>query len=267
MSTLQAVVFDWAGTTVDHGSLAPVRAMTELFSRNGVSVSKHDVRRDMGIYKRDHIRRILQLPNVESQWSDVHGAAPSGEDIDRLFAEFIPLQLEVLAPHSQVISGVAETVQRLRNRGLRIAGTTGYTRGMMDILIQSAAKEGYAPEISLCPEDVGGGRPYPWMCQKIAIDLRVRASAAMVKVGDTPSDIEEGLSAGMWTVGVSATGNEAGLSHEELNLLAKHERKLLLEAAADRLELAGAHYVVTSVAEIEPVLERIEAKLATGKRP
>src|SRR5215469_12089629 len=126
MSSLQAVIFDWAGTTVDHGSLAPVWAMTELFSRNGVPVNKQDVRRDMGIYKRDHIKRILQLPNVESQWLDVHGAAPTEKDVDRLFAEFIPLQMEVLAEHSQVISGVAETVERLRNCGLKIAGTTGY---------------------------------------------------------------------------------------------------------------------------------------------
>jgi phosphonoacetaldehyde hydrolase len=265
--SLQAVIFDWAGTTVDHGSLAPVRAITELFNRNGIALSDEDARRDMGIYKRDHIKRILQLPNVAALWAEALGYLPQETDVDRLFGEFIPLQIETLAPHSRMIRGVNETVERLRQRGLKIAGTTGYTRPMLDILLASASEEGYEPEMSLCPDDVGGGRPYPWMCLKIAIDLQIRATAAVVKVGDTVSDIEEGLSAGMWTVGVSATGNETGLNEADLNSLPKHERKLLVEKAADRLEAAGAHYVISGVTEIEPVIEKIEARLAAGKRP
>jgi phosphonoacetaldehyde hydrolase len=267
MSSLQAVIFDWAGTTVDHGSLAPVKAITQLFSRNGIPLSNADARRDMGIYKRDHIRSILQLPHIETQWSDLHGQLPSEKDVDRLFAEFIPLQLETLPQHSRVILGVMETVERLRNRGLKIASTTGYTRPMLDILLKSAAGEGYAPELALCPDDVGGGRPYPWMCLRIVNELRLRSTGAVVKVGDTVSDIEEGLRAGMWTVGVTATGNETGLSETELNSLPKHERKLAVEKAYDTLRTAGAHFLIDSVASIEPMLEQIERRLASGKRP
>src|SRR5262249_39260424 len=99
MNRLEAVIFDWAGTTGDHGSLAPLRAITEVFSRYDIALRDEEARRDMGIYKKDHIRRILQLPQVQSQWSSLHGAAPSEADVDRLFTHFIPLQMETLAAH------------------------------------------------------------------------------------------------------------------------------------------------------------------------
>ena len=267
MNSLEAVIFDWAGTTVDHGSLAPVKAITELFCRNGVPVKDEDARRDMGIYKKDHIRRILQLRHVETKWSDVHGHKPGEDDVDRLFADFLPLQTELLVLHSGLIGGVAETADRLRRRGLKIASTTGYTRPMLDILADCAVKEGYRPEISLCPDDVGGGRPLPWMCLRIALELRLSATAAAVKVGDTVSDIEEARNAGMWAVGVSGTGNGVGLSAEDLKALPAHERKLLVENATDTLERAGAHFVVHSAADIELVIENIESLQAAGKRP
>ena len=57
---LQAVIFDWAGTTVDHGSLAPVRVLQQVFAARGVPISNAQARRDMGLLKRDHIDRILR---------------------------------------------------------------------------------------------------------------------------------------------------------------------------------------------------------------
>ena len=57
---LEAVIFDWAGTTVDHGSLAPVRVLVQMFAAHGVPISNAQARRDMGLLKRDHIDRILR---------------------------------------------------------------------------------------------------------------------------------------------------------------------------------------------------------------
>jgi phosphonoacetaldehyde hydrolase len=233
---LQAVIFDWAGTTVDHGSLAPVRAMVETFARHGIHLSDAEVRRDMGLFKKDHIRRILH---------ELARQAPAEADVEALFAEFVPLQMQMLEQHSELIAGTAELVEHLRGRGIRIGSTTGYTRPMLDLLLRRAAEQGYRPEAALCPDDTGGGRPHPWMCLRIALEFRLEATAAAVKVGDTASDMEEGLNAGMWTVGVSATGNDR----------------------AETLEAAGAHYVIESVSGLEPVLAQIEGRLAAGERP
>ncbi len=267
MKRLEAVILDWAGTTVDFGSLAPVRAVTKLFASRGIQITGAHARRDMGLYKKDHIRRILKMPHVESEWLMRNKHAPNEQDVEAMFADFMAIQMAILGEHSEIIDGVAGLAGRLRGRGLKLGGTTGYTRPMLDVLVAGASEQGYRTDLSLCPDDAGGGRPHPWMCLRIALDFRLSSTAAAVKVGDTPSDIQEGLNAGMWTVGVTATGNELGLSPTELASLTADEREQRLNRARDNLLAAGAHYVVETVAVLEPILDQIERRLAAGERP
>jgi phosphonoacetaldehyde hydrolase len=264
---LQAVIFDWAGTTVDYGSLAPVRALVRLFAGRGFDLSDADVRRDMGLFKKDHIRRILALPHIDEGWRRRAGHSAVEADVEALFAEFLPRQMEVLEEFSQVIGGVAGVAEILRSRGLKLGSTTGYTRPMLDLLVARAAAQGYRPDLAYCPDDVGRGRPLPWMCWRIAQQFHLPAAAVALKVGDTVSDIEEGLNAGMWTVGVAATGNEVGLTSAELLALPTDDRRQRLEQACKKLKAAGAHSVVDSVAQMEPTIDEINQRLAAGERP
>ena len=264
---LEAVIFDWAGTTVDHGSLAPVRVLVQVFAAHGVPISDTQARRDMGLLKKDHIERILKSPEVCGRWTERFGCTPTCADLDQLFAEFIPLQMQCLGEYSRLIPGAAELTARLRTHGCKIGSTTGYTRPMLDLLLECARAQGYSPDISLCPDDVGGGRPKPWMCYRLGIEFGLVSSAACVKVGDTPIDIAEGRNAGMWTIAVAATGNEIGLSEEEFAALSEREREGRVTAARSHLSEAGAHYVVDSVADCEGILDEIERRIGNGDRP
>jgi phosphonoacetaldehyde hydrolase len=264
---LEAVIFDWAGTTVDHGSLAPVRVLTRVFAAHEITLTDEQARRDMGLLKRDHIERILAAPEISGQWKRVHGASPGPHDLDRLFAEFAPLQMQCLADYSRVIPGTAAVAAELRSRGIRIGSTTGYTRPMLEIVMGCAARQGYCPDLALTPDDVGGGRPKPWMCYRIALEFHLSSSASCVKIGDTPADIAEGRNAGMWTVGVTATGNEIGLSEEDFAVLSEDKKSRLLARASDNLLAAGAHFVVESVAQCGDTLNEIESRLRRGDRP
>jgi len=264
---IRAVILDWAGTTVDHGSLAPVRVLQEVFARRGVPISEEQARRDMGVLKKDHIRKILFAPNVSAKWAKAAGHEPSEADVESLCANFIPLQLECLPKYSTVIDGVAETVARLRKRGIKIGSSTGYTRAMLDLVQEAARKQGYVPDCAVAPDDVGAGRPHPWMIFANAIRLQIEPLAAIVKIGDTPVDIEEGLHAGVWTIGVARTGNMIGLSAEDFAALGAAEGAALLEKARAQLAAAGAHEVIDAVAECQPALDRIEARLRNGERP
>jgi len=258
MPKTTAIIFDWAGTTVDYGSLAPVRALQRLFAGRGLNVTEDEARRDMGVHKKDHIRALLRVKI---------GGQPSEAAVAELFAEFIPMQMECLAACSAVIPGVVETVEKLRALGIRIGSTTGYTRPMLEVLLAQAAKEGYLPDCALCPDDAGAGRPWPWMCYLAAIQMRTYPMYSMIKIGDTISDIEEGLNAGMWTVGVARTGNMIGLSEEQLAALPAGEQAARASAAHRKLGDAGAHYTIDAVADFYPLLEQIEARLAKGERP
>jgi phosphonoacetaldehyde hydrolase len=264
---LQAVILDWAGTTVDHGSLAPIRVLQKIFSHRGIEITEEEARRDMGVLKKDHIRSLLQLPRIAVEWERRYQRTPWEEDVDSLFADFVPEQMACLVGCSTLISGVTEMAQRLRARGLKIGSTTGYTRRLMDILLPYAATQGYVPDCALCPDDVGAGRPFPWMIYECAIRMKVCPLEALVKIGDTLSDVEEGLNAGTWAVAVAQTGNMIGVTEEQWCALPQDERTVRLQDAHRKLLDAGAHYVVDTLAEIHPVLDQIEVRLKAGEQP
>ena len=265
-SRLKAVILDWAGTTVDFGSLAPARTLQTVFAGVGIALTEAETREDMGLAKRTHIRNLLKMARVAERWRTVHGAAPGEMDAERMYAEFIPLQFSCLEEYSNVIEGIPEAMEMFRVRGLRVGSTTGYTREMLDVLVALAAKQGYSPECSLTPGEVGLGRPYPFMIYENAVRLGVYPMAAIAKVGDTPSDIQEGLNAGTWAIGVAGTGNGIGLSKSEFEALAPAERETRLAAARAELAAAGAHFVVDAVTEVFPVLDRID-ELLSGATP
>jgi len=264
---VRAVIFDWAGTTVDYGSRAPVDAFVELFRRHGVTVTADQARRPMGSHKKDHVRLILAMEPVAQQWLQKTGRSASADDIETLFREFIPLQTEVIGRHADVIPGVAQTVATLRQQGIVFGATTGYTRGMMTTLLAEAAAAGFSPETSVCADETPAGRPAPWMAITAAMQLGVFPMKACVKVGDTLVDIGEGLNAGMWTVGITKTGNELGLSRAEVEALPPPELAARLKTASARFLEAGAHYVIPEVAELPEVISRINECLARGENP
>ncbi len=267
VGNVRAVIFDWAGTMVDHGCLAPAMVFVAGFAARGVTISLEEARIPMGKYKRDHIAELLVMPEIAERWRAANGAAPTEADVDALFADFIPRQEAALLDYADVIPGVVETVDALRARGIRIGSTTGYTSAMMAILAPRAAAQGYAPDCMITPEMTVGGRPAPWMCYANALQLGVYPMAAMVKVGDTLADIDEGLNAGMWTVAVMRTGNELGLSHADTAALPAADLRARLDAIATRLLAAGAHYVIDGVGDLMPVIDHINARLAAGEKP
>ncbi len=264
---LKLAIFDWAGTTVDYGCMAPAAAFTELFSRHGVEVTVAQARGPMGLHKRDHIATMLQMPEVAEKWRTAHGSDATEDDVERLFQEFIPLQLDVLKDYAKVIPGAPECAAALRERDLKIAGTTGYNEAMMQLCMEGAARDGYRPDISIAVTMVPAGRPAPWMAVKAAMELGIYPFEAIVKVGDTVTDIDEGRNAGMWTVGVLKTGNELGLSQGEAEALPPHELEQRLQPGRTKLAKAGAHYIVDSVAEVPAVVDTINGRLAHGEHP
>ncbi len=264
---IRAVILDWAGTAVDHGSIAPVMAFVEVFRLHGVEISVEEARGPMGLPKCDHIRAITQMPMVAALWKAVHDRLPNEADVAAMYEAFIPLQLKVLADYADPIPGTVETVARLRQRGIKIGSTTGYNRQMMEVLVPEAVRRGFQPDSIVCVSDVPAGRPEPWMALRSALELRAYPPALCVKVGDTVPDIQEGLNAGMWTVAVALTGNELGLTAEELAALSQDELETRRERAHLRLADAGAHYVIDGIWSLPWVLDDIEARLADGEQP
>jgi phosphonoacetaldehyde hydrolase len=263
---LHAILLDWAGTTMDFGCMAPAVVFMDVFKREGVPITVEEARAPMGAHKRVHIQRITELASVAERWRKAHGRAPGDKDVERMFRAFVPLQVAVLSKYSKLIPGTLRVVAACRKRGMKIGSTTGYNTEMMRVNLRDAARQGYAPDVTVCASDVPQGRPYPFMCLKNVIDLQVSPVEACVKVDDTLPGIEEGLNAGMWTVGLAISGNEIGLPAAAVKKLPKAEYAARRARAYTRMRQAGAHYVVDSIADIMPCLDDIERRMREGER-
>jgi phosphonoacetaldehyde hydrolase len=235
---IEAVLLDWAGTTMDHGCMAPAVVFVEVFRRKEVPISVDEARVPMGAHKRVHIQRITEIPAVRERWTKVHGRPPGDADVEEMFQAFIPLQLACLGEYSELIPGAPD-----------------------------AARQGYVPDSTVCANEVPAGRPFPHMCLQNAINLAVTSIYSCVKIDDTVPGVEEGLNAGMWSIGLAMSGNEIGLPLKEMLALPKAELAAKRERAYTRMYQVGAHYVVDSIADVMPILDDIEARLKRGEKP
>jgi phosphonoacetaldehyde hydrolase len=267
MKNVKTVIFDWAGTVVDYGSLAPMGAFVETFAQFGVAISVDEARRPMGMAKRPHIAALMAQPRIAAAWIAEHGHAPADENIDAVYEVFVPKNMAVAAGFSRVIPGVADVVAALRADDIKIGSTTGYTRETMARITPGAAEQGFAPDSLVCTRDTPEGRPTPFMIYKTLLNVGVWATRSAIKVDDTEVGIAEGINGGTWTVGVAVSGNAFGLSESDTKALSPEEFSRRRAVATDKLLAAGAHYVIDSVADLLPVVHAIEGRLARGERP
>jgi phosphonoacetaldehyde hydrolase len=249
------VVFDWAGTLVDFGCCAPLVAFLEAFAACGLPIDEATARKPMGASKRDHVREILAEPAIAERVRIELGVEPNEALVERLYAAFQQRLLEVLPRYAAPIPGAVEAVAALRAAGWMLGSTTGYTRAMMQRLLPSATAAGLALDATICSDEVPQGRPAPWACFRLAERFGVYPLSRAVKVGDTPADMAEGRNAGMRCVGISASGNEVGLSADQLSRLSPLVRGQLITRAEERLRAAGAEVVLPSVAELAAWIE------------
>ncbi len=266
-SPVEAVILDWAGTTMDFGCMAPAVVFIAVFENMKVPITMAEARAPMGAHKRVHIQRITELDSVRDRWQQTHGRDPSEKDVDDMFAQFVPLQLDCLSQYSQLIPGTLDVIGALRSRSIRIGSTSGYLTEMMQINLADARQQGYEPDSTVCASDVPAGRPRPHMCIQNAINLNVSCVQNCVKVDDTVPGVAEGLNAGMWTIGLATSGNEVGLSLDQWNELPVDEQQVRRRRAYERMQEAGAHYVVDTIGDLMPCIDDIEQKLLRNEKP
>ena len=243
MKKIKAVIFDWAGTTVDFGCMAPVQAFVEVFKQYGIEPTMEEVRGPMGMLKIDHIRTMLRMDRIRTCWVQKYGKEPGEEEAQALYQVFE----EKLDPKP----GVVETVNRLRRNGFRIGSTTGYTDKMMEIVVPAAKEKGYEPDVWFSPDSTGQkGRPYPYMIFRNMEALEIKKVRRVLKVGDTVSDIKEGRNAGAWSAGIVVGSSEMGLSLSEYEALEQDEKERFCRITADRFLEAGADKVFYTMEDL-----------------
>ncbi len=266
---VKAVILDWSGTTADAYVLAPAVVFVDVFKKHGVEISMAEARGPMGLRKDLHIKSLTEVPEIRERWNGVHGKYPGQEEVDAMFADFVPMQLECLRQYTTLLPGVAETTQQLQAQGIKIGSTTGFLRAMVDILEEDAKKQGYSPDASVAGDEVAhGARPKPFMVYRNLDLLDVHPIQSVVKVDDTISGVGEALEAGCWGVGISRYSNYMDVdSFEHEKSLSEQEIQRRLAFTRETLRKAGAHYVIDELSELPEIIDDVNARLARGERP
>ena len=255
---VEAVIFDWAGTTVDFGCFAPVQAFIQAFEEFGITPTVEEVRKPMGMLKRDHIKTMMNMDRIHEEWIKIQGKDFTEEDIDRVYEASEAGILKILKDFAKPKPYVLAVIKTLRDMGIKIGSTTGYTDEMMDIVVPKAAENGYAPDCWFSPNATENmGRPYPYMIFKNLQTLKVSDVKNVVKVGDTISDIAEGIAAGVITVGVVEGSSIMALSEEQYNALSDSEKEEICTKVEKKFKDAGANYVIRNMSELPALIETL----------
>jgi len=261
---IKTVVLDFSGTTIDKYTLAPTQAFMDIFKRKGVEITFQEAREPMGLRKDLHIKKILENKNVRKRWIIKHGCKPNDNDADDLYNDFIPTQLENLDKYSKLLPETKNVIDHLQKiMKLKIGVTTGFTRPIVNKLLVDCKNQGFYPDAVVAGDDVqNGARPSPNMLYKVLDLVNSKEIQSVVKVGDGPSDVQEGKNAGCWSIGIARYSNDMNIdSFEHEKKLTSEEIQLRLNQVRDKLKNAGADYVINTLDELPGVIEDINKRL------
>lgn len=138
---------------------------------------------------------------------------------------------EVVENGATPIEGAEELFIWLRNKNIKIALTTGFSRSTMDELIRQLNWQNLI-DISVTPSEVNQGRPSPEMLEFALKELAIDSPLNVLVVGDTAADMESGVNFGA----VQIVGVLSG-AHDLETLIA-----------------AGATSVINSVADLSSLI-------------
>lgn len=257
MNRIEAVIFDWAGTTVDYGCFAPVQAFKDAFNAYGMDPTFDQIREPMGMLKIDHIKTMLKMPTINETFKTKYNRDYTDDDVQKIYQLFEESLMNGIKKHTDIKPYVIETVEQLRQMNIKIGSTTGYTDMMMEPVLKSAQEQGYCPDCWYSPDATNHrGRPYPYMIFENMKTLNVESVKNIIKVGDTVSDIKEGVNAGVITIGVIEGSSTLGLTESEFNNLSQVKKEELIAKVKNTYLDAGANYVINNLSELVEIVHR-----------
>ncbi|GAX07459.1 2-aminoethylphosphonate-pyruvate aminotransferase [Secundilactobacillus silagincola] len=256
---IEAIVLDWAGTTVDYGSRAPIIAFKNAFAHFGIGLSEETIRQDVGLDKLTHVRKILQIPEIANSWETRQPTIPLTKATAEIYAQFQIEINKVLAETAQLKPGMTDLIKFANTHHIQLATTTGYTQVMLNQILPLAAQQGYTPTYNITSEQTNHvGRPKPDMVALAMQKMHISDPSHVIKVGDTVNDILEGKNAGTISIGVVDGGNLIGLPKQAFDQLNIEQRDRYRAKAAAILKEAGADEIINNIADLIPLIESID---------
>lgn len=202
----ELIIFDMAGTTINDRDEV-YRVLREATERTGARYSDAEFQQLMGTEKKYAIEKLMSIGGVEISDAAVNEAWEWFRDELRQTYELNP---------PTVLPGVEEALNTLRESGIKIGLTTGFSREITDVILYALGWAGTGIiDSTAAGDEVPAGRPEPYLIQKVMEDVGVTDPAKVLSVGDTEADIRSAQKAGVMSAGV-LTGHLSQQDFEEL---------------------------------------------------
>lgn len=181
------VVFDMAGTTVRDEDNAVAAAVQRALSDYGCDIALKDVDPVMGMPKPLAVRTLLE------QFAKDDSLPARADEVHARFQQIV-IEHYRSAPHVAEIPGTTAVFKTLRDAGIKVTLDTGFDRLTLDTIVE---RLGWSEllDATVASDEVASGRPAPDMIELLMQRCQVTDPASVCKVGDSISDIEEGLNA------------------------------------------------------------------------
>lgn len=219
MNSIELVVFDMAGTTIEHGDQV-LRAFETALKKNEVPATEGEIKDRMGASKREVIRFFVERC--------CGGREVATKLVERVYSDFGQTLKEYYSNGgARPIAGAEETFDWLHSRGVKVALTTGFDRSVADTLLEAVGWESEIIDASVCSDEVVQGRPAPFLIFRAMERTEVVDTNQVIAVGDTVLDLQAGDNAGVRGVVGVLSG-----SHD-LERLGKVRHTHILPSVAD----------------------------------
>ncbi|MET0897097.1 MAG: phosphonatase-like hydrolase [Mycobacterium sp.] len=218
---IELAVVDMAGTTVADDGLV-IRAFDEAASAVGVPAEGDE---------RENARRYVVDTMGQSKIEVFRALFGAEERAQHANTAFETAYRNSIDGGVRPIPGAAEAITQLRDAGVKVVLTTGFS-GTTQALLLDALGWGQLADLVLAPSAGVRGRPYPDLVLSALMRTGVDDVAKVAVAGDTTSDVLSGLRAGARIVAGTLTG-----AHDEA-----------------ALKGAGATHVLASIADFPSII-------------
>lgn len=189
MGSIQLVVFDMAGTTIDDSGNKVLTALVEAARIHDLPGTPDELNELMGMNKREVFTLLAEqlLDRDSEQVSQLAEAA---------LATFVERMRAAYSQDVKAIPGTEETFAFLRERSVKIALDTGFDSMIGGLILEQLGWLDGVIDCAIFSSDVSRGRPAPYMIFRAMEQLDVQDVGRVMKIGDSPADLDEGMNAG-----------------------------------------------------------------------
>jgi len=191
MSSIDLAVLDMTGTTIeDKGQV--LDSFTAALRENEIAVTPDELRQWRGASKREVLRFF-----IEQQFGRDDLSA-NAKCLERTYACFRRLlEARFANEPPRPMNGVESALVKLRERGIKIALTTGFHRKVTDAILRAIGWQEGVIDASVSSDDVAQGRPAPFMIFRAMEATGIIDVCRVINVGDTALDMQAGTNAGV----------------------------------------------------------------------